>query len=292
MSRSTAPAVTLITFALLVAGCRGPAFVPGSKRYPLKGQVVSVDVLERKISIAHEDIEGFMPAMTMPFVVLEKDRAILGTVSPGDQITATLVAPDTRYWIEEIVVIRRGVPDPKAPTRPEAHEPRPGDVVPEVALVNQDGRAFHLSDFRGKAIGLTFIFTRCPLPDFCPLMMKSFADTQALLATDPSLAASTRLVSVSFDTRHDTPSVLRAYGMPFQKISPPFTHWLLASGTDQAIRTLGHSLGLDYAEDAGGFAHNLRTAVIDRDGTLFRLYRGGEWRPAELVADLRAASSD
>jgi len=280
----------LIVLAALVApACKREA-PAGAPRYPLKGKVVEVDVASRKVTIAHEDIPGFMPAMTMPFVVLEKDAALLRHVGPGDEITATLVALDSRYWLEDLVVARKGVPDPGAVPRPRAHEPQPGDAMPDVALVDQDGKPLRLADLRGKAVALTFIFTRCPMPDFCPLMMRQFAAAEATLTQDAGLAARTHLLTVSFDTKHDTPDVLRAFGRPFQKTTPPFTHWTLAGGTEEAIRELGGALGLDYVEESRSFTHNLRTAVLDRDGRLQRLFRGNEWKPEELVAELRKAA--
>jgi protein SCO1/2 len=290
MSRACGWTVFIVVALTAVVACRKPAPEAGAKRYPVHGKVVAVDVAERKITIDHEDIPGFMPAMTMPFAVLPKDAALLEHVSPGDEITATLVVPDSRHWIEEIVVVKPATPDGGARPKPEVRLPQPGDAVPDVALVDQDGKPVRLSDYRGQAVALTFIFTRCPMPDFCPLMMKNFAEAHAALVADPALRERTRLLSVSFDPKHDTPAVLRAYGRPFQKTTPPFAQWRLASGTDPAIRTLGDALGLEYVEETRSFTHNLRTAVIDAKGRLFRLYRGNDWKPAQLVADLAAAA--
>jgi len=280
----------ILLAALAAPACKREAPPAAGQRYPLKGKVVEVDLANRKVTIAHEDIPGFMPAMTMPFVVLEKDAALLRGVEPGDEITATLVAPDSRYWLEELVVVKKGTPDPNATPAPRAHEPHPGDAMPDVALVDQDGKALRLADYRGKAVALTFVFTRCPLPDFCPLMMKKFAAAHATLARDAALASRTHLLTISFDTKHDTPDVLRAFGKPFQKTAQPFTHWTLATGKDEAIRTLGGALELDYVEENRSFTHNLRTAVVDREGKLRRLFRGNEWTPEELVAELKAAA--
>ena len=280
----------ILLAALAVPACKREAPPASGQRYPLQGKVVEVDVANRKVTIAHEDIPGFMPAMTMPFVVLEKDAALLQLVGPGDEVTATLVAPDSRYWLEDLVVVKKGTPDPNATPGPRAHEPHPGDAMPDVALVDQDGKALRLADYRGKSVALTFVFTRCPLPDFCPLLMKKFAAAHATLAGDPGLAARTRLLTISFDTAHDTPDVLRAYGKPFQKTTPPFTHWALATGKDEAIRALGGALELDYVEESRSFTHNLRTAVLDGEGKLRRLLRGNEWTPEELVAELKAAA--
>jgi protein SCO1/2 len=278
----------IVLAALVVPACKREA-PAGAPRYPLQGKVVEVDVSGRKVTIAHQDIPGFMPAMTMPFVVLEKDAALLRHVGPGDEITATLVALDSRYWLEDLVVARKGVPDPGAVPRPRAHEPHPGDAMPDVALVDQDGKPLRLADYRGKAVALTFVFTRCPMPEFCPLLMKKFAAAQALLTKEPGLAARTRLLTISFDPAHDTPEVLRAFGKPFQKTTQAFTQWSLATGKDDAIRVLGGALELDYVEDSRSFTHNLRTAVLDRDGRLRRLFRGNEWTPEELVAELKVA---
>src|SRR3990172_4410238 len=174
-----------ILLALFVApACRREAPGGGAQRHPLEGRVVVVDAASRTLTIAHEDIPGFMPAMTMDFVVLEKDAALLEHVSPGDQITATLVVPDSRYWIEDLVVVKKGTPDPNAASAPRTHEAHPGAVLPDVALVDQDGRAVRLAGYRGKAVALTFVFTRCPLPDFCPLMMRNFAAVEKALLED------------------------------------------------------------------------------------------------------------
>ena len=273
--------------------CRREAPPAAGPRYPLEGKVVEVDVAGRSVTIAHRDIPGFMPAMTMPFVVLEKDAALLRHVGPGDEITASLVAsPDSRYWLEDLVVVKKGTPDPNAAPGPLAHEPQPGDAMPDVALVDQDGRPLRLADLRGKAVAVTFVFTRCPMPDFCPLLMTKFAAAQTQLTKEPGLAARTRFLTISFDTAHDTPDVLRAFGKPFQKTTPPFTHWSLATGKDEAIRALGGALGLDYVEEDRSFTHNLRTAVLDREGKLRRLFRGNDWTPQELVAELKAGRRD
>jgi protein SCO1 len=280
----------LLLVALASPACRREGVPAAGQRYPLEGEVVEVDVAGRKVTIAHGDIPGFMPAMTMPFVVLEKDAALLQHVGPGDEITATLVARDSRYWLEDLVVVKKGTPDPNATPGPRAREPQPGDAMPDVALVDQDGRPLRLADLRGKAVAVTFIFTRCPMPEFCPLLMTKFAAAQARLEKQPGLAARTRFLTISFDPAHDTPEVLRAFGKPFQKTTPPFTQWSLATGRDDAIRALGGALGLDYVAEDRSFTHNLRTAVLDPEGKLRRLFRGNDWTPEELVAELKAAA--
>jgi len=279
----------LLAIGCLAPGCRREAAGPGATRYPITGSVVELDAARRTLTLAHEEIPGFMPAMTMPFVVLERDAALLGTTAPGDSVSAVLVVRDSRYWLEELVVTKPRVAVALPEGRAAPREPQPGDPVPDVALVDQDGRSLRTSDYRGRALGLTFVFTRCPLPDFCPFLMRGFARAHEQLLADPALARRTALLTVSFDVEHDTPAVLLEYGRPFQRSRPPFTHWRLATGQRAAIRELGAALGLEFLDEEGSFTHNLRTAAIGPDGRLLRLFRGNDWHPEELVAELTAS---
>lgn len=290
--KPTRRVLLLSLFACLLApACKGPApAATGGTRYPLTGKVVEVDVGARTVTIAHEDIPGFMSAMTMPFVVLPQDAARLEHVGPGDEVTASLVSRDSRFWLEDLVVVRKGTPDPNAAPAPRSREAKPGDALPVVALVDQDGRAFQTSGLRGKAVALTFVYTRCPLPDYCPLMMRNFQRAEALLVADAALRERTRLLTVSFDPGHDRPAVLRRFGLAFQQAQPPFVLWTLATGEPQAIRVLGEAFELSYVEESRSFTHNLRTAVVGPDGRLRRLFRGNEWSPEQLVAELRQAA--
>jgi protein SCO1/2 len=287
-------ALLILLVGLAAPACRREDKAPqGAQRHPVRGRVVKVDQASRTLTLAHEDIPGFMPAMTMEFTVLEKDAPLLARARPGDEVTAVLVVPDSRYWLEQLVVVKQGpAPATGAPAPAAARGAEPGDVLPDVALVDQDGHDFRLSSLRGQAVALTFVFSRCPLPEYCPLLMRNFALAEATLVADARLRGRTRLVTISFDTRHDTPAVLRAFGLPFQKTTPPFAHWRLATGSDEAIRTLGAALELDYVEETASFTHNLRTAVVDPAGKLRLLLRGNEWKPEELVAALRQAAGE
>lgn len=289
MTRSLLP--LLLVVSCLAPGCRRERGEAGGKRYPIAGRVVERDAARRTLTLAHEEIPGFMPAMTMPFVVLERDAPLIATTAPGDSVSAVLVVQDSRYWLEELVVTkpRVAVPLPEGAAAP-AREPQVGELVPDVALVDQDGRSLRPSDYRGRSLGLSFVFTRCPMPEFCPFLMRGFARAHEQLLRDPALARRTALLTVSFDVEHDTPAVLLAYGRPFQRSDPPFAHWRLATGRLAAVRELGAALGLEFLDDEGSFTHNLRTAVIGPDGRLRRLFRGNDWHPEELVAELIAAA--
>lgn len=280
----------LLTLVLALAACSRPAPAPsdGSKRYPLTGRVQSVDLANGRASIAHDDIPGFMPAMTMDFTIL--DAAVLAALKPGDAIRAELVySADNRTWLEGVTVTGHG--PALAPAASPATPPgQVGDLAPDVKLVDQDDRPLELSAYRGQALAVTFIFTRCPMPEYCPLMTSRFAEVARELAADAGLREKARLLSVSFDPGFDRPAVLRDYGARFQpKEQPPFSLWRFATGEPEQVRRLAEFAGLDYVEEQGTFTHTLRTAVIGPDGRLRGVRRGNDWPAAALAGDLRAA---
>src|SRR5262249_14552051 len=199
--------------AVSMAACRND---PPLHRYPLKGKIVSVEPSAKGIVVAHDDVAGYMPAMTMPFPL--KDERLLDVLRPGDEITATLVTARVTHWLEDVVVTRHAAPG-SAPPRPAASaraEASPGEAVPDVALGGADGRPFRLAELHGRAYAVTFVFTRCPLAEFCPRVTGLFADIEKELVRDPALRARTGLVSFSFDPEHDTPEVLGTYAKPFR----------------------------------------------------------------------------
>ena len=279
--------ILLLTVVLAIA-C-GPAKEGSERRYPLRGVVSSVNRAVGEVVVQHEAVPGLMPAMTMPFPMADAKAAAV--LQRGDQITATLVVGETHATLEEVKIVGKAAVDaPGAPASARAQEHDRGDEAPDVALVNQDGKTVHLSDYRGRALAVTFIFTRCPLPEFCPRMMSQFAEVEAELGRQPALAAKAHLLAVSFDPKFDTPEVLRVYGKRAMKTGG-FERFELLTGAPAEVKRLAEFLSLEYEEDGPGFTHNLRTAVVDKAGKLFRLYRGTDWAPAALLADLQAAAA-
>jgi protein SCO1/2 len=295
MNTSTRRAICLLTILLLfiIAGlaCRGRRSA-NEKRYDLKGKVIAVDKLNRTATIAHEEIPGYMPAMTMPFQV--KSDGDLEMMKPGNLITGDLVVDGSSSWIEVSTVTDSAPNDPNVDV---PGEPKRGDEVPDFGLVNQDGQRIHLAQYRGKALVLTFIYTRCPLPDYCPLMSENFHQIDQELEKDPTLYAKTHLLSISFDAEYDTPKVLRSYGAAHtgRYSDETFQHWEFATGTPDEVKGVAQYFGLQYYHDTQSgqdqMIHSLRTAVISADGKLLKVYRGNEWKPDDIVTDLRALVS-
>jgi protein SCO1/2 len=286
-------AVLVLALAWAVA-CRKPVTEKPAgleKPYPLKGVVVSVDRAGGKVTVKHDEVPGYMKGMTMPFAVGEPK--ILDDLKPGDTIEAKLLVGERSSRLEGIVVSRP--PGTPADVTIPAAGPygRPGDAAPATALVDQEGRAFSLADLKGNAVGVTFIFTRCPLPDFCPRMNLNFSEVERLLAADPKLYGKTRLLSVSFDPAYDTPSVLKAFRDPFLRGVPGVVpgHWRFATGTLEHIQEFAGFFGLTYLKTGEQFVHSLATAVIAPDGKLFSIRRGNDWEAKDLVEDLKRAAA-
>ena len=260
----------------------------GQKRYHLTGVVQEVRDGGEYV-VAHEDIPGFMPAMTMPFHV----RRAQGAVQPGDKIDATLVVTDKESWLEDLTVKARGLPTTKRGSGLQPMGAAVGDLVGDFGLVNQDGHAIHLGDYRGRTLVLTFIYTRCPLPEFCPLMMRNFQKLDDGLAGDAALLGRTHLLSISFDTAFDTPEVLRSFGSAFVKDrgNGRFAHWELATGSPQQIKAVADYFGLVFWGEEGQITHSLCTAIVAADGRVAKVYRDNLWTVEEALAEIRRAAS-
>lgn len=274
-------------FAAPAAGCGWFGAKKEVRTYELEGRVVSVDRRAKQVVVAHEEIPGLMKAMTMGFPL--KNERDLDRVRPNDRIAGTLYVEDDRSYLE-ILVIQRG-PDEGDETAPETPEgPQPGDAVPDVALVDHEGRRMKLSDLRGRAYAVTFIYTRCPLPDFCPRMDKNFVEAAERLQADPGAAARYYFLSVSFDTEYDTPAVLKQYRARYRRTEPAgAVPWSFATGAAADVRTLATFFGLHYQSEGAEIVHTLRTAVVDGEGRVVRVFTGNQWTPEELAAALRGA---
>jgi protein SCO1/2 len=263
-----------------------------TKTYHLAGTVVSIDKDQNHLVVNAGDIPGFMSAMTMPYPVADPET--LNRVGVGDQITADIVLANGQAKLQNVVVVKKGTGAPPSPSGANRAPGAPGanNKTPDFALVNQNGKRVHLDQYRGKALLLTFIYTRCPFPDYCPLMTHNFAQIEKNLAATPDLYAKTHLLSISFDPKYDTPAILRTYAMSYvaDPKKPPFDHWEFASILEPERADIGHFFNL-FVDDQGGgqITHSMSTAIIDPDGNLYRSYSDSSWKPADVLNDLTAA---
>jgi len=278
---------------------RGAAHGRVVTNYPLKGVVTRVEKELEHVTIDHEAIPGFMDAMKMRFSY--KDRGALDRLEPGDLVEGTLrVEKDdgvvSDYELRDLAVARpapprRMVKDFSTGQVQLLEQPRQlaiGDLVPDFAMTNQDGKVVKLSDLRGNVVVLTFIYTRCPLPDFCPLMDRKFSELFQHISSFPGRARSVRLISLSFDPDHDTPDILRKHAQ-IRGAAPPL--WTYAVASHAELAKIAAPLGLFYGPGKDEIAHNLCTAVIDRAGKLARLEVGTARNKWETISFLKTVYS-
>jgi len=251
-----------------------------SKRYNLQGEVISKNPTTDQITVKHGDISGFMPAMTMPFKV--KDPAVLRQLQPGDKIAAELVVPDNgNAWLDSIRILDRSgrrASKPASPTHPLVV----GEAAPDLPMTNQDGKTIRLSDFKGKGVLVTFIYTRCPMPTFCPRLSSQFAKIQSDLKKTPDDYRRTHLLTISFDPKYDTPAVLRKYGLAYlDDDASGFAHWDFAVPTSGDLRKLANAFGLEYVEEDNQITHSMDIVLISPNGKVAK-YWETEWTTPEL----------
>ena len=271
----------ILIAAIAVGAC---SRAPEARRFEVRGQILGVDAERREVLVDHEDIPNFMPAMVMPYKV--SDAALLEGKKPGDLITATLVVEEVDAYLSSITTTGHApIKNPGAgPAITDADLLKTGNTIPDVALIDETGAARPLSSFTGHRLALTFIYTRCPLPDFCPLMDKHFARIQQEIRTSPDLA-DVRLVSITLDPEFDTAPVLQKHARAVGAV--PAT-WTFLTGSRDDVLALAKRFGIitEPGESAEVVVHNLRTAVIDAEGRVAAIHSGNMWTPAELVADL------
>jgi protein SCO1 len=256
-----------------------------ARQYVLQGQVLAVDRPRQEITIKHGDVGGFMPGMTMPFHVA--NPKLLDCCQPGDLVTARLVVEGTTGYLTAIERTGHAALAEEPPPRADILEA--GQIVPDVALVDETGTARHLSDWRGKVLAVTFTYTRCPLPDFCPRMDHHFKSVQSAVGADAGLRDRVALLSVTFDPAFDTPKILSAHA---RQVGADPRLWHFATGEQNDIDAFASRLGILIVREPANpsdITHNLRTAVIDSGGRLQTMLNGADWEPSELVAALRQA---
>ena len=280
--RMTVRLVSLIAIALTLSGCSRQ---PPAREYELKGQILGIEPARNEVLIRHENIKGYMPAMTMPFTV--KDGGLLSGKEPGDLVTATLVVTDLNAHLSSLTRTGHAPLEAAVAASNTPHVLLPGEPVEDAPLVDQQGKPRPFSGFKGHRVAITFIYTRCPLPEFCPLMDRQFAAVQKTIAGEHDLR-DVRLVTATLDPEFDTPAVLSDHA---ERLKADPAVWTFLTGEPAAVTTFALQFGIFTEKDLGtgaNLTHNLRTAIVDANGRVVKVHSGRDWTPADLVADLKA----
>ncbi len=282
----------LLAAVLCLAGCRsrqtashaaGPE--ADARSYSVRGVVISANATTGEVILNGDAIPGYMPAMTMAYTLKQPSAAT--ALHPGDTITAVMEPTAQANLLDQIDIVAQAKLDYVPGVTYNTLEP--GEAVPDFHFLNQSGRMIGLGQFRGKVVLLTFIYTRCPLPNYCVRMSRNFAKIDQALRTDPKLYAKTHLLSVSFDPAYDTPKVLRSYGGAYTGLytKETFTHWEFAAPPENELKKvlLFFDIGITPV-GSQTITHSLSTVVIAPDGKLYRWYPGNEWKPEQVLADV------
>jgi protein SCO1 len=277
--------ILMLCVSSLLASCKN-----SPTTYTLTGRVISKQSATQQLIIDNDNIPGFMPAMTMPYDV--KDPEGFGKVQPSDIIRAdVVVAPGNKFWLERIIVTGKGAPRVSGDAG-ASHVLMIGERVPDVPMINQDGKIIHFGQFKGQDVLLTFIYTRCPFPDFCPLLSSRFAAIQSELVKNAEEFKRTHLVSISLDPDYDKPAVLREYGLKYIAHDPAgFQHWDFVSTSPADLQKLVADFGLDYSEQNSLISHSLNTVLLAADGTVVEMWPGNGWQTSEVLDVMRHTST-
>lgn len=270
-----------------------PAQAPtGVRLFQVQGVVREIKEEGKIAVIRHEEIPGYMAAMTMSFDV--KDPGEVKDVRPGDKVAFRMTVTETDGWIDQIHVLERGMPGEPKPVVSEVRivreveELEAGDVMPDYPFVTESLRPIRLSKFKGQALGFTFIYTRCPYPTFCPRQTRQFAEAMERLAQAlPGPAKRWHLLSISFDPAYDTPAVLYRYARQ-HGFDPGW--WNFCTSETIEIDAITEQFGMIIARDGEGFSHNVRTVVVTPEGRIQKIFVGNEWTVDEFVAEMLKAA--
>jgi len=270
---------------LLLTACHGPRLKPAFQQYEAHGVIVHISDDRHLVTIRHDAIPGYMMAMTMEISV--RDPHVLAGLVRGDQIDFTLFVNKDDAWVAHAT--RTGHADlPAETTASAAPTLGPGDLLPDAEFVTEDNRHVRLSDFRGKAVAFTFFFTRCPLPNYCPLMNRNFAQARKILLAQPHGPDNWQFISISFDPDFDTPRQLAASARFYRDENTD--RWLFACVTPDSLAHFAAPLGLVVQRMDNSLTHNLRTVVVDPNGKIFRQFNDNLWTPEELAGVMRDAA--
>ncbi|MDQ3198841.1 MAG: SCO family protein [Verrucomicrobiota bacterium] len=277
--------------AVVWSGCsRSDQNPADARQYEARGIVRGFAPDHSTAQIEHENIPGFMPSMTMPFEV--RDEKEIADLKIGDAISFRLNVTDRDSWIDRIkqvnsATVHLPTPSPSASSvkSERVHE---GDVMPAFSLLDQQREPLTLENFRGHPFVLTFIFTRCPIPNFCPRMSQNFSELQKAIKTMSGPPGETRLLSISFDPANDTPAVLKAYA---QNEGADPAIWTFATGDPAEIQKLTKAFSVLVQPEQGTISHGLATALVGKDGKIEKIWRGNAWKPAEVLQELSSPSA-
>ena len=285
--RRWVPVILAILSGLVVLRGAEPGG-PTGRAFFAHGIILEVKTNSAQVVIRHEAIAGYMDAMTMPFKV--KDAGQLSGLKRGDQVTFQLHVTVDESWVDHFQKLGVvSLPENKTGSQPvETFGPRPDKSLLDYKFTNELGQAVSFNDFRGQALAITFFYTRCPLPDYCPRLSKNFEVASQKLEAMTNAPTNWHFISVSFDPQSDTPQILKSYGLSYG-YDP--AHWSFFTGPQEKIAELARGAGVKYETAAGTINHNFRTLIIDPEGHLQMIFPVSGDLSDQIVSEILKAAA-
>ena len=267
------------SFALLAC-----SLLAGEQVYEVNG-VVRGKLLDGRPVIEHEEIPGYMMAMTMPFNVADK-REISGLFN-GDKVNFLFHVEENASYADHFVVTGKEISSALGLAVNKAIHPLElGDSVPDFQLVDESGTSFTQEAWLNQYTLVTFFFTRCPVPEFCPLLATKFYEVQTKLPEDLPSFSKLRLMSITLDPEFDSSAVLAAYG---KRVGADSSRWNFATGEKDQIELLARAFKVASSRNKGSLDHRLSTALIGTDGTLLKCWPGNRWNAEQVITEIESA---
>jgi len=263
-----------------------------TREFAVKGVVKKIDPENGQVIIAHEAIPDFMEAMTMPFRVKETND--MAAIQAGNSVSFKLYVTAEQSWIEHVMKVAGPTPEATATNHVQTAEAnpasgtRPRHPLLNYSFTNELGQPVRLGDFRGQVLAMTFFFSRCPIPDYCPRLTKNFEEASRKLRNLPGAPTNYHFFSVTFDPEFDTPARLKAYAEGFGYDA---SHWSFLTGPSNKVAELARLSDMKYQRDGAFFDHDLRTLIIDGNAKLRMVFPiGGNLSDAIVQEMLKAAA--
>ena len=285
--------VTILLLAVLAVSCTSEKRPASEQRttYQVKGVIKEITPDRMQARIDHENIPGYMEAMTMMFDV--KNSNELANLQPNDQVAFRMIVTEDDGWIDQVKKIGTVAASTNAPFRVvrDVEPLKVGDLLPEYKFTNELGKVVSLSDFKGKAVAITFLFTRCPFPTFCPRMATNLKEAYKLLKEKSDAPKNWHLLAITIDPEFDTPAVLKEYGKRYEYDAD---RWSFLTGAHIDITAIAEQFGLLYwrpdPKQPFNISHNLRTVVIDANGRVQKVLPENKWEAPELTEEIIKAA--
>ena len=269
-------------------GCKDVLFAQDAREqtFEARGVILEIKSNGTEVVIRHQAITNYMDGMTMPFKV--KRPAQLANLGRGDEVTFQLHVTETESWVDHFVKIGTVSNMPIVSDTTNKPAVSTGKWILDYKFTNELGQAVSFNDFHGQALAITFFYTRCPLPEFCPRLSKNFQEASQKLEAMTNAPTNWHFVSVSFDPAFDTPEMLRSYGESYQ-YDP--AHWSFFTGPPDKIAELAHGAGVEYQSDDGTINHNFRTLIVDTNGHLQMIFPTSGDLSDQIVAEILKATA-